>query len=147
MLYGSNLRNKITNSMVISLPEWFEKGLAAYTAWQWNADIEDKIKDGVTSKKFKQFNTLTGDDAKVAGYSLWYYINQVYGRDAIPGIIYLTGISKNYNNAFSQVLNRKVKGLIPRRVVKFSKNFYKKKVYYNLIKLFVHRHQIFHFGN
>lgn len=113
MLYGSNLRNKITNSMVISLPEWFEKGLAAYTAWQWNADIEDKIKDGVTSKKFKQFNTLTGDDAKVAGYSLWYYINQVYGRDAIPGIIYLTGISKNYNNAFSQVLNRKVKGLIP----------------------------------
>ena len=126
MLYGTSLKNKVTNSMMISLPEWFQKGLAAYTAWQWNADIEDKIKDGITSKKFKQFNSLTGDDAKIAGYSLWYYINQVYGRDAIPGIIYLTGISKNYNNAFSQVLNRRINDLIPDwrdyYTEKFSKN-------------------------
>ncbi len=112
-LYGTGLKSKVANSAVISLPEWYRQGLTAYAAIKWNSDIEDIIRDGFESKKYKKINHLRGDDAKYAGYSLWNYITIAYGRDAIPNIIYLTGINKNLNNAISQALGKNIKKLSP----------------------------------
>lgn len=113
MLYGSSLKNKIASSATISLPDWFSKGLPAYISQPWNSEIENRIKDGIITGRYKKFNRLTGEDAKAAGYSLWHYVNKVYGRDAIPNIIYLTSISKNPNNAFMQVTGQSVKKITP----------------------------------
>ena len=112
-LYGTGLKSKVANSAVISLPEWYSLGLSAYVAEKWNSEIEDIIKDGFQSKKYKKINHLSGDDAKYAGYSLWHYITMAYGRDAIPNIIYLTGISKNLNNAITQALGKSLKKITP----------------------------------
>ncbi|MBO4244251.1 MAG: hypothetical protein J5882_04240 [Bacteroidales bacterium] len=112
-LYGTGLKSKVANSAVISLPEWYSRGLTAYAAIKWNSEVEDIIKDGFESKKYKKINHLRGDDAKYAGYSLWHYITIAYGRDAVPNIIYLTGINKNLNNAISQALGKSIKKLSP----------------------------------
>lgn len=104
-LNGSGIRNKVQSAGTTTTPEWYSEGLSYYVAADWNAEIEDVIKDGFESRKYRKINYLTGDDAKYAGYSMWHYINRAYGRDAIPSILYLTGINKNTNIAFKQVLN------------------------------------------
>jgi hypothetical protein len=108
---NNGLRNRVQSSASESMPEWYSSGLSYFAAESWNAEIEDILKDGFESGKYKKINYLSGDDAKYAGYSLWYFINRTYGRDAIPGIIYLTGISKSPNLAIRQVLNVKFKQL------------------------------------
>lgn len=106
-LNGGGIRNRVQSAGSTSAPEWYADGLAYYAANTWNAEIEDILKDGFESRKYSKISYLSGDDAKYAGYSMWYYINRCYGRDAIPGILYLTGVNKNPNLAIKQVLNVK----------------------------------------
>ncbi|MCQ2975475.1 MAG: hypothetical protein MJ211_11790 [Bacteroidales bacterium] len=112
-LYGNGLKSKVTNSSMISLPDWYKLGLTAYASRKWDSEIEDIIKDGFASKKYKKINHLLDDDAKYAGYSLWHYISIAYGKNAIPNIIYLTGINKNLNSAITQALGKSIKGITP----------------------------------
>ena len=100
LLYGSNIKDNLANSTLLTLPEWYKSGLISWTADNWNFTIEDKIKDGVLSGKYKKFNRLSGEDAKYAGHSIWNFIAETYGKDIIPNIIYLTRISKNSENGF-----------------------------------------------
>lgn len=116
---GNGIRNKVSNSASLGLPEWYTKGLAFYEANPWDADIEDVIRDGFESGKYKKIQFLTGEDAKYAGYSMWYFINRNYGRDAIPVILYLTGINRNPNLALKSVLDMKL-----RQMNREWRNFY-----------------------
>lgn len=108
---GTGIRNRVTTSASTQLPEWFVSGMPYYAAHQWTSVEEDIIRDGFESGRFRKIQFLTDDDAKYAGYSMWYYINRTYGRDAIPSILYLTAINKNPNVAINQVLNLKFKQL------------------------------------
>ncbi len=102
---GSGIRNRVQTSSSISLPQWYTGGLSFYAANNWNADIEDVLRDGFESGKYRKIQFLDGDDAKYAGYSMWYFINRNFGRDAVSSIVYLTGINKDCNVAMRQVLN------------------------------------------
>ena len=102
---GSGLKSKVQYSSQQTLPEWFTKGLTFYVANEWTPETEDILRDGFLSGKYKKISWLEGDDAMYAGYSLWYYINKVYGKDAVPSIIYLTSISRNVNNAVSHIID------------------------------------------
>jgi len=108
---GSGIKNKVSSSSSMTLPEWYSKGLSFYAANQWNAEIEDVLKDGFESRRYRKLQFLQGEDAKYAGYSMWYFINRNYGRDAVSSILYLTGINKDCNLAFNQVLNQKFRKL------------------------------------
>lgn len=122
MLYGGSYGKRFTNSTLIELPEWYEKGLISYLSEEWNMKIENRIKDGFQSKKYKKINHLTGEDAKYAGHSFWYFIGETYGKDVIPNIIYMTRINKSTDNGFKYVLGMSVKELSP-----IWKNFYKER--------------------
>ena len=111
MLYGSDFKAKVTNSTLLTLPEWYYKGIISYLSDEWNVDIENKVRDGILSGKYEKFNRLTGTDAIYAGHSLWYFISQKYGKQVIPNILYLTRISKNSENGFLYVLGMPMKYL------------------------------------
>lgn len=113
MMYGGNYRQKLTNSTLINFPEWYIAGLISYLSEGWSIEIENRIKDGFESRKFKKINHLTGEDAKYAGHSFWYFIAETYGHDVIPNILYLTKINKNIDGGFRYVLGSGVKGLSP----------------------------------
>ncbi|MCF6365172.1 MAG: hypothetical protein L3J35_03125 [Bacteroidales bacterium] len=119
MLYSGSYTKKFTNSTLIELPEWYEEGLISYLSEEWSFEIENRIKDGFRSKKFKKINRLIGEDAKFAGHSFWYFIGEAYGKDVIPSIIYLTRINKNSDLGFKYVLGLSIKELSP-----VWKNFY-----------------------
>ena len=111
MLYGNQLRENVTNSTLIELPDWYLKGLISYVSKRWDIEIEDRVKDGILSNRYEKFNRLTGDDAIYAGHSFWRFIAENYGESVIPNILYLTRINKNSNSGFLYVLGFSIKEL------------------------------------
>jgi hypothetical protein len=111
MLYGNELGQNVTNSMLISFPDWFMKGLLSYLAENWSVETEGFVKDGIISGRFKKFNRLTGNEALYAGHSFWRYIEKTYGRNVIPNIIYLIRVNKNLKSGFLYVLGSSIKDI------------------------------------
>jgi len=111
ILYGFELKDNVTNSTLINLPEWYFEGLISFVSRGWDFEIENKVKDGILSKRYKKFNRLIGEDAVYAGHSFWKFIADTYGESVIPSIIYLTRINKNSNSCFLYALGFSLKEL------------------------------------
>ncbi|UCH13628.1 MAG: PD40 domain-containing protein [Bacteroidales bacterium] len=111
ILYGFELKDNVTNSTLINLPEWYFEGLISFVSRGWDFEIENKVKDGIYSKRYKKFNRLIGEDAVYAGHSFWKFIADNYGESVIPSIIYLTRINKNSNSCFLYALGFSLKEL------------------------------------
>ena len=125
MLYGSDLKNKLANSTLLSLPDWFIKGLISYVSKGWNYDIENKVKDGILSGRYEKFNHLMGEDAVYAGHSIWNYIGSTFGKNIIPTILYITRVSKNVESGFMFVLGVPLKYLAKDWVNYYDNEYYK----------------------
>lgn len=122
MLFGNELKDNLANAALINLPQWYEKGLISYLSNNWDFEIENRVKDGIQSKKFKKFNRLEGDDAKYAGHAFWKYIADTYSESLIPNIVYLTRVNKSANSGFLYVL-----GLTLRELSQGYKAYYENK--------------------
>ena len=104
MLYGLDIKNKIANNTLITMPEWYLAGLIAYVSEDWDSEADQKTKIGILSGDYDNFNHLTGEDAKIAGHAIWNYVAKTYGRQVIPNIVYLTRVTKNLESGFLYVL-------------------------------------------
>ena len=92
MLYNADIKDRISSSSLIYMPDWYIKGLVRYVGHGWDYEAENRVKDGLKSGKFKNINHLEYDDAIDAGESFWRFIGKKYGNALIPNIIYLTKI-------------------------------------------------------
>ncbi|MBN2669282.1 MAG: PD40 domain-containing protein [Bacteroidales bacterium] len=104
MLFGGSLTSKVAYSTLLSLPEWYTKGLSRYLSQGWSTDIDNFTRDAVLTGKYENFNRLEGEEAIRAGQSIWNYIGKRYGKNVIPNIIYITRISKSVESGFLFVL-------------------------------------------
>jgi hypothetical protein len=111
MLYGNDFKDNFTSSTLLSLPEWYLKGLVSYMSKPWDFELENRVKDAVIDGRYDKFNQLQDLDALYAGHSFWKYIADTYGQSVIPNILYLTRINKNVNTAFLYVLGMPLKDL------------------------------------
>ena len=104
LIYGSNFTELMRTSAFMALPTWYVNGLVSYYGEEFDSYKQNAVKDGILSGKYEQFNTLLGEDAKIAGHSIWQYIAEVYGEDIIPSILYMTKVSRGIESAFTYVL-------------------------------------------
>lgn len=104
IMYGGNIREMLKNNTLLNLPEWYQKGLISYVANDWNSDIDNRVKDGILSKKYKNINRLEGKDAVYAGHALWKHIADNYGEAVISNILYMTKVNRNIDNSALFVL-------------------------------------------
>ncbi len=104
MIFGGSLQEVLQNAVLLNLPQWFVSGLVAYAGEPWSVEDDSWLRQGILSGKFKDFNRLTGKDARVAGHSFWYFVEKRNGREAIPNLIYLTRINRSLENGFLFVL-------------------------------------------
>jgi len=111
MLYGGNVRDRMTSSALLNLPDWYTKGLFAFLSKGWDIETENRVKDGILSGKYKKFNRLEGQDAVYAGQSIWYFISESFGRSVIPTIIYFTRINRSASAGFLNVLGTSLNAL------------------------------------
>ncbi|TNE81726.1 MAG: hypothetical protein EP332_02645 [Bacteroidetes bacterium] len=109
LLYGGSFQEKIQSNTLLYLPEWYYKGLLRYLAEGWNPVLDGQMRDAIVQKSFANFNLLSSDKAILAGHSWWYFIDQNYGRKSIPDLLYLTRLSKGYENALVFVLGARTK--------------------------------------
>jgi hypothetical protein len=112
MLYNADVKDRITSSSMITLPDWFLKGLINYVSYGWDYEAENRVKDGFKSRKYKNINNLEKDDAVYAGLSFWRFIGHQYGDALIPNIIYLTKVYKHIDDGFLYVTGKKLKDLL-----------------------------------
>lgn len=106
MLYGSNIQEIVQNAVLLSLPEWYKEGVIQYAARPWDYQLDDELRDIMAlSPKYQQFDKMAEKYPRIAGHSMWYYIDQNYGRLAISNLLYLTKISSDLDDAYGYVLN------------------------------------------
>lgn len=111
LMYGGSAREMLKNSTLLNLPPWFTKGLIDYTINEWNSDIDNRVKDGILSGRYKNINHLEGEDAVIAGHALWKHIADNYGEAVISNILYMAKVSRNIDNSTLFVLGISVKNL------------------------------------
>ncbi|MCH2084737.1 MAG: hypothetical protein MK226_20295 [Saprospiraceae bacterium] len=104
MLFGSNLQEIVQNAVMMNLPEWFKQGLVGYVGEQWNAEMDNQLRDYFTSEQFENFELLAEENPRLAGQSLWYFIGENYGQSTVSNLLYLTRINRSIESGFLYVL-------------------------------------------
>ncbi|MDQ1296382.1 MAG: hypothetical protein QG611_360, partial [Bacteroidota bacterium] len=120
MLYNADIKDRVSSSSLINMPEWYIKGLINYVSYGWDYEAENRVKDGIMSGKYKKISHLENEDAIYGGLSFWRFLGKKYGDALIPNIIYLTKIYKNVDDGFLYVIGKDLKDL-----VKEWKGFYR----------------------
>ncbi len=111
LLYGSSIGSQMKNTSLFPFPDWYMKGLVSYISEDWNTELDNWVKDGILSEKFKKFNQLTGEEATYAGHAFWRYIAQKYGSSTISNIVYMAKVSRRLESGFLYVLGISFKNL------------------------------------
>lgn len=104
MLFGANLQEIVQNAVLLNLPEWFKQGLVSFVGEEWSTEIDDQMRDVILSKRYEDFDEFAAEQPKLAGHSLWYYINQNYGNSTVSNLLYLTRINRSVESGFLYVL-------------------------------------------
>lgn len=111
-LNGVSIGSQIRSSYRYDIPEWFQNGLCAYITEDWDSYKEDRLQRGILSSDFKRINQLSGQDAVIAGYSFWAFIEERYGARALNDIIALAEGSQNVKKSLLYVTGIKYKDLV-----------------------------------
>lgn len=111
MMFGGNWRDMLKSSTFMSLPAWFTDGIISHHSRTWDAELNDRVRDGILSGRFAKLNRLEGEDARAMGHAIWKYVADVYGPGVIPNILYMTRVSRNPESGFLYVLGVSLKTL------------------------------------
>ena len=112
MMFGGSIQEVVQNAVLLKLPPWFKDGLTSYIGQSWSTELDNKLRDGISSGRYKRINKLTGVDARFAGHAVWHYIAEKYGEATIPNLLYLTRINRSMESGFSFVLGKSVKDFL-----------------------------------
>jgi hypothetical protein len=122
-VYGASWTQVLKNSSLLTLPQWYHRGLTSYISDHWSPEIENSVRDGITSGKYKKFNRLSDRDAIIAGHSMWAYIVDTYGEAVIPNILYMTRVTQSVEKGFLYVLGVSMKSLTKEWLEYYSKEY------------------------
>ncbi len=106
MLFGNSLQEVVQNAVLLNLPSWYKEGLVSYISSYWDLYKEDELRDILEQNDdYYGFEKLSAEYPKIAGHSMWNYIEQNFGRSNISNILYLTRINRNLKSSFLYVLS------------------------------------------
>lgn len=119
LMHGGSISDRLRTNNLLYMPEWFYGGLISYLSEPWNPVIDNSVRDAMERGLLKKIALLSGKEAHLAGHSWWNYIAEVFGQRRISDILYLTRVSRGYENALSFVL-----GIHYRNIFKDWENYY-----------------------
>ncbi len=111
LMFGGSIKDRVQSAVLLNLPEWYVQGLIEYVAKGWSYADDDKMRDGMLSKKYRKFNRFAGTEPGFAGQSLWNYIVETYGASSVSNLLYMTRINRNTESGFLYVLGVSLKQL------------------------------------
>ena len=89
VMNGTSIGSQIRSSYRYDIPQWFRDGLVAFIAGNWDSYKESQLQRGITSGNYKKINHLRDEDALIAGYSFWNFIDEKYGSKSFYDILSL----------------------------------------------------------
>src|SRR5690606_31411662 len=95
MMFGGSLKDIFQSSILMNLPDWFVDGASLYVAKGWSAEMDDFIRQLITTRKPKKITRLGGKEAALAGQSVWNFIAEKYGKSSVGNILNYTRITRN----------------------------------------------------
>ncbi len=95
MMYGGNLKDMFQSAVLLNLPDWFIQGASMYVAKGWSIEMDDYVRELLKTRRPKKLGRLSGDEAVLAGQSVWNFIAERYGKSAIANILNYTRIIRN----------------------------------------------------
>lgn len=108
ILYGGSIKDALQNSLLLSVPEWFNAGLAAYVATGESAEMNQYMFQVVVANKVRKPVLARGLEAEYIGQSIWSYISKTYGSSQIGNIVNLTRIIRNEQSSISSTLRKPI---------------------------------------
>ena len=112
VMNGVSIGSQIRNSYRYDIPQWFQDGLVTYIANNWDSHKEAQLQRGIVSGNYKKINHLRDEDALIAGYSFWNFIDEKYGNKAFNDILTLAENTNNIKKALLYVTGKEYKKLI-----------------------------------
>ena len=112
VMNGISVGSQIRNSYRYDIPQWFQDGLVAYIASNWDSYKEAQLQRGIISGSYKKINHLYNDDALIAGYSFWNFIDEKYGNKSFNDILTLAENTQNVRKALLYVTGKEYKALV-----------------------------------
>ncbi|HLG35375.1 MAG TPA: hypothetical protein VI757_10880, partial [Bacteroidia bacterium] len=112
IMYGGDIRERLQNAALLFMPDWYDKGLVSYISYPWDTKIDNLMREGVVSGKYFKLNRLSGNDALIAGHSMWRYIVETYGETAVSNLLYMTRLNRNIESGMQFVLGVSLKTLV-----------------------------------
>jgi hypothetical protein len=126
MLYGGSIKEVLQNQLLLTVPEWYMSGIAAYIS-ENNSDslMFDRLRTAVIRNKDKKLSHLSGKEAELIGQSIWRYIGLRYGKDNISNILNLTRIIRAEESSITSTL-----GVSYNRFIREWREYYINNLYY-----------------
>lgn len=110
MMYGSFTKS-IRNSALLNLPEWYTEGLVSYIGHPQDEEIDIHVRDAYLTGKYKNINSLIGQDARFAGHSLWEFVANTYGEKVLKNIVYMAIVNRNIESGFLYIIGRDLESI------------------------------------
>lgn len=123
VMYGGSIGSQIRNTALFTLPDWYENGLLSYLSEDWNTTLDNRLRDGIVTGRYKKLNRLNSDDAVIAGHAFWRFIEEKYGPSAVPNIVHMTQLTRNVQNGFMYVTGLRFKKLIEEWYAHYSTQY------------------------
>ncbi len=108
ILYGGSIKDALQNSLLLSVPEWFTAGLAAYVAQGETAAMNQYMYQVVVANKVRKPVLARGLEAEYLGQSIWSYIAKTYGANQIGNIVNLTRVIRNEQSSISSTIRKPI---------------------------------------
>lgn len=103
-LYGSSIQDKVRSSTLLSLPEWYTKGITSYYSKGFGPEVDLAVKDAFLKGELENFNRLEGVKSELAGHSLWNFIAEKFGEKVFANILAMTRVTRNVEEGFLYVI-------------------------------------------
>ncbi len=105
MVYGGSFKNILRSSFLLSIPEWFLSGAARYIGYGWSEDMDDYMRDVFFNRSTQRLSRLEGEEAEMAGQSVWNYIVIKYGQSNMANILSLAKLFRDEKSSIQNTLN------------------------------------------
>jgi len=112
VLFGTTLASQMRGNAAQPVPDWFLFGMISYLSRPWCVDLDDMMRDAMLSRRFRFIAALEGEEAKLAGHSLFRYIAETYGDGTVLRILRTTASQRRVEQALRHVLNKNFRQLM-----------------------------------
>lgn len=114
MFYGGSIQSVIQNNIQLSIPLWFNEGIAEYSAQGWDTQSDMYVRDAIVNNYLADIERLSGFFAYRGGQGVWDYISEQYGREKIAEIMQRLRLTRSVQGSFRRAVGLSLKELSKR---------------------------------